>query len=118
MRQSFLRARISHIISGALVFSLALFAFSCVRLSRRATQINEGSPASLVNDSHAAAQVDINHANAAELATLPGIGPVLAERIVAHRQQYGPFHRAEHLMMVQGFSDHKYRNLSKLITAE
>ena len=49
---------------------------------------------------------------------LPGVGKILAERIVAHREQYGPFRRVEHLMMVHGFSDHKFRVLRELITVE
>ena len=42
----------------------------------------------------------------------------LAERIVLHREQYGPFRRVEHLMMVHGFSDHKFRALRELISVE
>jgi DNA uptake protein ComE-like DNA-binding protein len=43
---------------------------------------------------------------------------VLAERIVAHREQYGLFRRAEHLLMVQGMSDNKFRKVQKLVTVE
>lgn len=64
------------------------------------------------------ARLNINTASAAELENLPGVGAVLAERIIAHRQQYGPFRRAEHLIMVRGFSDHKFRALADLITVD
>ena len=62
--------------------------------------------------------MNINTAAAAELEKLSGVGKIMAERIVAHRQQYGPFRRVEHLMMVHGFSDHKFRALRELITVE
>jgi len=54
-------------------------------------------------------------ASSQELERLPGIGKVIAERIVAHREQYGPFRRAEHLMMVRGISDRKFRAIRSLI---
>ncbi|HEV2829821.1 MAG TPA: ComEA family DNA-binding protein [Pyrinomonadaceae bacterium] len=64
------------------------------------------------------AQININTASADELEKLPGIGKAIGERIVAHRRQYGPFRRAEHLMMVRGISDNKFRQLRNLITVE
>jgi competence protein ComEA len=62
--------------------------------------------------------ININKAPAAELEKLPGIGRGLAERIIAHREQYGAFRRAEHLMMVRGISDRKFRALQPMITLE
>jgi competence ComEA-like helix-hairpin-helix protein len=46
------------------------------------------------------------------------VGKVMAERIVAHREQYGPFRRAEHLMMVRGISDRKFRKMRAWIVVE
>jgi competence protein ComEA len=46
--------------------------------------------------------LDLNRAGAADLERLPGIGPVLAKRIVAYREQHGPFSRAEELLAVRG----------------
>ena len=63
-------------------------------------------------------RININTASAQELEKLPGVGKVIAERIIAHRTQYGPFRRAEHLMMVRGISDRKFRDLRGLITTE
>jgi competence protein ComEA len=68
-----------------------------------------------------AAQVNgtnINTASLAELEKLPGVGRSIAERIIAHRKQYGPFRRAEHLMMVRGISDRKFRDMQTLIVVE
>jgi len=61
---------------------------------------------------------NINTAGIAELEKLPGVGKVIAERIIAHREQYGPFRRAEHLMMVRGISDRKFREMQTLIVVE
>lgn len=46
--------------------------------------------------------VDLNSATATVLETLPGIGPVLARRIVEHRAFRGGFQRLEDLLQVRG----------------
>jgi competence protein ComEA len=50
-------------------------------------------------------RIDINSASAKELEELPGIGPVLAQRIVAYRQQNGSFASVEDLKLVKGIGD-------------
>jgi len=56
----------------------------------------------LLRRSAASPPVDLNRASVAELEGLPGIGPVLARRIVAYRDHYGLFHRPEDLLQVEG----------------
>jgi competence protein ComEA len=51
--------------------------------------------------------VVINRATAKEFETLPGIGPVLAERIVAYRKANGPFATIEDLLKVPGIGTSK-----------
>ncbi len=51
--------------------------------------------------------VDPNQASAAELERLPGVGPVLAERIVAYREENGPFRTVEDLLDVPGIGEAK-----------
>ncbi|GIK28016.1 MAG: ComEA family DNA-binding protein [Chloroflexi bacterium] len=46
--------------------------------------------------------LNVNTATAAELDTLPGIGPVLAQRIVTYRGEYGAFQSVEALANVSG----------------
>lgn len=46
--------------------------------------------------------VSPNHASVTDLQCLPGIGPVIAERIVAYRQEHGAFAAAEDLRRVKG----------------
>lgn len=50
----------------------------------------------------AAAAIDLNRADVTELDALPGIGPVLAARIVEHRRRHGPFRHNEELLAVPG----------------
>ena len=61
--------------------------------------------------------IDINSASAPELANaLPGIGAVLSQRIVAHREANGPFVRADQIMGVSGIGPATYEAVRSLIT--
>src|SRR5687767_11122686 len=60
--------------------------------------------------------ININTASVAEIEKLPGIGDVLAGRIIAYREEHGPFRRVEHLMMVRGISDRKFREIRSLVS--
>jgi competence protein ComEA len=62
--------------------------------------------------------ININTAAANELETLPGIGKGLAERMIEHREKFGPFRRPEHLIIVRGISDRRFRALRDLVTVE
>lgn len=62
--------------------------------------------------------INLNTASASELETLPGIGKGLAERIIEHREEFGPFRRVEHLIIVRGISDRRFRGLKDLVTVE
>ncbi len=46
--------------------------------------------------------VNVNLASAEQLQSLPGIGPVLARRIVEWRERVGPFERVDDLVEVPG----------------
>jgi competence protein ComEA len=52
-------------------------------------------------------RVRINTATEQELEQIPGVGPVLAGRIAAHREQYGPFAVVEDLLDVPGIGEAK-----------
>jgi competence protein ComEA len=60
--------------------------------------------------------VDINAATAAELETLPGIGAVMAERIIAWRTQHGRFASVTQLEQVSGIGPSKYAALAGRVT--
>lgn len=57
----------------------------------------------------------LNRATATELERLPGVGPVLAERIVAHREENGPFGDVEDLLDVPGIGESKLGALRDLV---
>jgi competence protein ComEA len=46
--------------------------------------------------------LDLDSAGVADLDRLPGIGPVLAARIVEHRRLHGRFHHVDELLLVPG----------------
>ena len=56
-----------------------------------------------------------NRAEVSQLEELPGVGPVLAERIVAHREANGPFQAVEDLLDVPGIGEAKLSAIRDLI---
>lgn len=60
--------------------------------------------------------LDLNHATAGELTRLPGIGPVLAARIVAARETGGPFASVDDLRRVGGVGAAKLERVRALLT--
>jgi competence protein ComEA len=60
--------------------------------------------------------IDINTATADQLASLPGIGPTTAQRIVDYRTENGPFARIEDLLNVPGIGPATFDNIRDLIT--
>jgi len=98
-----------------LLIILAAVACSACATPRATTSKAQLSPRVTKSE---APVININTASVRELEKLPGIGVGLAERIVTHREQYGPFRRAEHLMLVRGISDRRFRELRPMIIAE
>lgn len=64
----------------------------------------------------AGGKVDLNRASAQELDELPGVGPVLAERIIAYRTENGPFASVEQLQEVPGIGESRLADLSPRVT--
>lgn len=58
-----------------------------------------------------ARKVNINTADAAQLALLPRVGPSVAQKIVDFRKENGPFKSAEDLMLVQGIGEKTFQLL-------
>ncbi|MEV6812855.1 helix-hairpin-helix domain-containing protein [Micromonospora sp. NPDC051296] len=61
-------------------------------------------------------RVNLNTATAAQLETLPGVGPVLAQRIIEHRDRHGGFRSVSDLRQVNGIGDARYEQLKDLVT--
>jgi len=62
--------------------------------------------------------ININTATAEELCSLPGIGEVLSEQIIAHRSEHGLFASIEDIMDVSGIGFAKYENIKNYITVQ
>jgi competence ComEA-like helix-hairpin-helix protein len=62
--------------------------------------------------------VNINTASARELEKLPNIGEKLAVKIVEHREKFGNFRKPEHLMLVRGISDRRFRAMRSSVKVE
>ncbi|MBL0203100.1 MAG: helix-hairpin-helix domain-containing protein [Candidatus Microthrix sp.] len=75
--------------------------------STRPTRAIPATPGGLVN---------LNTADEAALEELPGVGPVTAEAIVAHRSEVGPFTQVEDLLEVRGIGDAKLEGMADLVT--
>jgi competence ComEA-like helix-hairpin-helix protein len=61
--------------------------------------------------------IDINEANATEIReALPGIGDVLASRIVTYREEHGPFESANDLVRVPGINEKRISRLASRIS--
>jgi competence ComEA-like helix-hairpin-helix protein len=62
--------------------------------------------------------IQINRASASELDALPGIGPVLAARIMRHREAHGPFRTLEELGAVRGVGHATIVRLRPLVAVD
>ncbi len=63
-----------------------------------------------------ASRININTASAEELEALPGIGPATAAKIVAYREEHGPFSTAGDIQNVSGIGPATFERLEPLIT--
>ena len=61
-------------------------------------------------------RVNINTATAEQLQTLPGIGPGLAQKILAYRAKNGPFASVAELTEIDGIGINRLKNLLEYIT--
>jgi DNA uptake protein and related DNA-binding proteins len=77
--------------------------------NRNDTAVNAASPQTCVN---------LNRASAEELIELPGIGEVMSRRIIDYREHHGPFRRPAEIIIIEGFSEKKYRAIADLICVD
>jgi competence protein ComEA len=94
---------------------------SAVNLARKVTDgelivVGVAPPAGQAAGPGATAPVNLNTATSEQLQTLPGVGPVLAQRIIAHRDQHGGFTNVSELRQVSGIGDARYQELKDRVT--
>ena len=68
------------------------------------------------NTSRQQQALDLNRASAADLEQLPGIGAVLAQRMITYRQSHGGFQTVEELRQVKGIGRKKLDRVRPLVT--
>ena len=92
-----------------IVASLVLVLAVLVPMSAQAAPVKQVQSAETVN---------VNTAEAAQLAYLPRIGPALAERIVAFRKENGELKSPGDLILVRGIGEKTFKNLEPFVTVE
>jgi competence protein ComEA len=97
------------------IAALTLFALVVLACSRESAAPSTTSKSSIVS---LATAVNINTASANELQRIPHIGEKLAAKIIEHRETHGPFRRVEHLMLIQGISDKRFRKIRPMVRVE
>lgn len=90
-----------------LTLALILTAFGAVAMADEAPS-GAASPSS-------AGVVNINTADAAQLALLPRVGEKAAERIIEYRTEHGPFKKAADLMQVKGIGAKTFELMSPYV---
>jgi competence ComEA-like helix-hairpin-helix protein len=94
------------------ILVISSFFFGCTSAERSTQHVQDGPNISL-NES-----ININTANKDKLQRIPYIGEHLAEEIIEHREKHGPFRRAEHLILLPGFTDRRFREIRHLVRVD
>jgi len=66
----------------------------------------------------AQSQININTATKEQLKTLPGVGDVIAQRIIDYRTEYGNFKNTSQIKNVKGIGEKTYSEIKELIKVE
>lgn len=114
MRRALARAAVCALVLGALALTLThlrLPVGESLRLSPNPLRSEE--PALPVLPALPCGPVNLNRASLEELQTLPGVGAVLAQRIVREREENGPFAYPQDLLCVKGIGQKTLQKLWK-----
>lgn len=77
-----------------------------------------GEAAAAADSPNAGGLINLNTATAAELDELPGIGDVLAGRIIDYRESVGPFTSVDQLSEIEGISPRLVDEIRPLVTVQ
>jgi competence protein ComEA len=107
------------------VLSVALFAIASCKTTESIPNRNSAELSSKRDDKASGAEtkpnepcLNLNLATARELIKLPGIGEVMAKRIIDYRERHGRFRRPEEIIIIEGFSERKYRTIARMVCIE
>lgn len=91
-------------LRGAIILCVVCLALlALVVIARCVTTVGDGD--TTVGVDLPDMRLDINAATVSELRELPGIGPALAQRIVDHREEHGPWEAIDDLAQVHGIGE-------------
>lgn len=110
-------------LPGFLIVIIALLITACAPGNETTRNANRAPATQTAANDNArtstpTACVNLNTATAEQLIQLPGIGAVMSQKIIAHRERHGPFRRPEDLIIIEGFSEQKYRAIANRICVE
>lgn len=91
------------------IFTLALVLLSLSTAAMAMEPAGDPAPAGVIN---------VNSADATQLALLPRIGEKAAQRIIEYRTEHGPFKKATDLMQVSGIGAKTFEGLSPYVAVE
>ena len=107
------------------ILSLALAAITSCKSGEPATNSNSVAASASKSGAASASQtnqkepcLNLNTATAGELIKLPGIGEVIAKKIIDYRERHGGFRRPEEIIIIEGFSERKYRAIAGMICVQ
>ena len=101
--------------------SISGLAYAWNRTAERESHVQSIVGVDDSNESHQSSElsaikrIDINSADEAKLDLLPGIGPALASRIVADRDEHGRFESVDDLQRVSGIGPKTVEKLQALV---
>lgn len=100
------------------VASLILLALSITLVSACGQVRNQPAQIPGADSSSGDSALNINTATIEELQKIPHIGEKLAAKIVNYREANGGFRRVEHLMLIPGISDKRFRTIKPFVRVE
>ena len=99
--------------------TVMLFALALPSCARRGEIANSNAEAlasqASVKGQASPSCINLNLATVEQLMQLPGIGEVMSQRIIEYRKRHGPFRRPEEIIILEGFSERKYRAVADLV---
>lgn len=103
-------------LSSLNMAALLVDAQQIVLLKKGRGPLSGASSAILYGAPEGEGPIDINTATVDQLETLPGIGPTLAQRIIDHREEHGPFRSVDELLDVSGIGDQRLADIRSKVT--
>jgi competence protein ComEA len=101
------RSQLVLLAALALCGSSPLLAQTAVKQGKAPKQVVSAASTEIIN---------LNTATAAQIATLPGVGPKTADLIVQYRQKNGPYKKVEEIMNVRGVGEKSFLKLKSRLT--